>query len=67
MFTDGYADQKGGPEGKKFFALTLRDLLLEISDLSLNLQKEKLLQVFNDWKGEFEQIDDVLIVGLRIP
>ena len=66
MFTDGYADQFGGPKGKKFKYKTLNALLLDNSHLSLSEQSKILLETFNEWKGHLEQIDDVCIVGVRI-
>lgn len=65
-FTDGFADQFGGPNGKKFKYKQLRDALLENNGLSLQAQKENLLKLFTAWKGDLEQVDDVLIVGIRI-
>lgn len=66
LYTDGYADQFGGPKGKKFKYKPLNELLLSIKDNPLNLQKEKLESAFNLWKGEQEQVDDVLIIGIKI-
>jgi len=65
LFTDGFADQKGGEKGKKFYYQPFKDLLLELSHSSENvpplLEKE-----FEKWKGNNEQFDDVLVVGIRI-
>jgi serine phosphatase RsbU (regulator of sigma subunit) len=66
LFTDGYADQFGGPKGKKFKHKTLSQLLLTISNLTLEEQKEKLENTFNDWKGNLEQIDDICMIGIKI-
>jgi serine phosphatase RsbU (regulator of sigma subunit) len=66
LFTDGYADQFGGPKGKKFKYKQLKELILSVSDLPMEKQKEKLFTAFQDWKGELEQVDDVLIIGFRI-
>jgi serine phosphatase RsbU (regulator of sigma subunit) len=66
LFTDGYPDQFGGPNGKKFKYKQLEDLLLEKSTLPLNEQKYNLLKVFNTWKGELEQVDDVCIIGVKL-
>lgn len=65
-FTDGYADQFGGPKGKKFKLSHLKEKLLAISDKSLSEQKDILERTFESWKGDLEQIDDVLIIGVRI-
>ncbi len=66
FYTDGYADQFGGPKGKKFKYKTLNALLLENSDLPLAKQSEVLLKTFNDWKGELEQIDDVCVFAIKV-
>ncbi|HUX55874.1 MAG TPA: tetratricopeptide repeat protein [Bacteroidales bacterium] len=66
MFSDGYADQFGGPNCKKYKYSTLKTFLLNIHKLSLPDQKQKLEKEFNDWKGTNPQIDDVLILGLKV-
>jgi serine phosphatase RsbU (regulator of sigma subunit) len=66
MFSDGYADQFGGPNSKKFKYATLKDLLLKIYKQPLPKQKEKLDKEFNDWKGNGSQIDDVMVIGLKL-
>lgn len=65
-FTDGYADQFGGPKGKKFKYKPLEDFLLSISQLSLPEQQILLDKQFREWKGNLEQVDDVLVIGIRI-
>jgi ligand-binding sensor domain-containing protein/serine phosphatase RsbU (regulator of sigma subunit) len=66
LFSDGYADQFGGPEGKKFKYRRFRHLLLTIHKLPLEQQKLILEKSFDEWIGsEFEQVDDILIVGVR--
>jgi serine phosphatase RsbU (regulator of sigma subunit) len=65
-FTDGYADQFGGPKGKKFLYKQLKELLLSISDKSTEEQKNILASVMNDWKKDVEQIDDILVIGIKI-
>ena len=66
LFTDGYADQFGGPKGKKFKYKALKKMLLHNSLLSAADQKEKLDTTFQNWMGALEQIDDVCLVGVRI-
>ena len=66
LYTDGYADQFGGPKGKKFKYKQLNDLLMEMHQKPLNEQKEKLAEAFVAWKGELEQIDDVCVFGIRV-
>jgi len=65
MFSDGYADQFGGPDGKKYKYRRFRHLLLTIHKLPLDQQLTYFDRSFEDWKGEHEQVDDVLIVGFR--
>ncbi|MBA4323360.1 MAG: hypothetical protein C0408_11140, partial [Odoribacter sp.] len=66
MFSDGYADQFGGPNNKKFKYSVLKDLLIRIHKLPLPKQKQKLETEFFRWKGSLAQIDDVLILGLKL-
>ena len=65
LFTDGYADQFGGPKGKKFKYKPLQELLLTVRDQSMQEQEEALRKAFSDWQGNLEQVDDVLILGIR--
>jgi serine phosphatase RsbU (regulator of sigma subunit)/HAMP domain-containing protein len=65
-FSDGYADQFGGPSGKKFMRKQFRQLLLEIHTLSMEQQKEALMRRFDEWRGSQEQVDDVLVIGVRV-
>lgn len=66
LFSDGYADQFGGPAGKKMKYRALRDILLEVATLSCKEQREVLNKKFDEWKGNLEQVDDVIITGIRI-
>jgi serine phosphatase RsbU (regulator of sigma subunit) len=65
MYSDGYQDQFGGPKNKKFMAKNFRNLLVKISSLTKDEQLSELIRVFNNWEGDNEQIDDVLIVGFK--
>jgi ligand-binding sensor domain-containing protein/serine phosphatase RsbU (regulator of sigma subunit) len=65
IFSDGYADQFGGAEGKKYKYRRYRHLLLTIHKLPLEQQKTYLERSFEDWQGKHEQVDDVLIVGFK--
>jgi len=65
-FSDGYADQFGGPKGKKFMLKQFRKLLLSINDLSMESQHQKIEEEFYAWKGEVFQIDDVCVIGVKI-
>lgn len=64
--TDGFADQFGGPKGKKFMYKQLKEKLLGISLLPLHEQKASLLDTLNDWMGSSEQVDDITVIGIRI-
>lgn len=64
--TDGFADQFGGPRGKKFKYKALEELLLSIHHLPMAEQRELLQKTFADWRGPLEQVDDVLIIGVRL-
>ncbi len=66
LFSDGFADQFGGPKSKKFMHKNLRDFLLKNSPETTNDQEAALNQSFLDWKGNQEQVDDILIIGIRI-
>ena len=66
MFTDGYYDQFGGEDGKRLTKNKFKSILLNISDLKISEQKEKLKTHFNNWKTDSEQIDDVTVIGIRI-
>lgn len=66
LFSDGYADQFGGPKGKKFRYKQFKELLIEISSKPLDIQKEILNNVHDQWRGSSEQIDDILVFGLKI-
>lgn len=65
LFSDGYPDQFGGPENKKFKYGPLRELLIRISDLSMEEQRTELDQVMSRWKGDEPQVDDILVFGIR--
>ena len=66
LFTDGYADQFGGQNGKKFKYKQFKDSILAIHDRPMAEQKEHLETTFESWKGELEQVDDVCVIGIRI-
>ncbi len=66
MFTDGFPDQFGGPQGKKFKYRPFKDLLLEVSERPMEEQQRILSLIFDEWKGDLSQIDDVLVIGLRL-
>jgi CheY-like chemotaxis protein len=65
LFSDGYIDQFGGPETKKIMSKRFRELLLEYHCFPLEIQKTKLDEYLNWWRGELEQTDDILIIGIQ--
>jgi len=65
LFSDGYADQFGGPDGKKFMRRRFKELLLQASILNIHEQHDFLMQSFENWRGNHEQIDDIMVVGIR--
>ncbi|MEO5584808.1 MAG: SpoIIE family protein phosphatase [Flavobacteriales bacterium] len=66
VFSDGYADQFGGPRGKKFFYRQFRELLVRITPETPERKKALLIEAFNDWKGTQEQVDDILVMGMQV-
>lgn len=67
LFSDGYADQFGGPEGKKFKYRRFRHLLLNIHKLPVDEQKSILHQKMEDWMGkDYPQVDDILLIGVKL-
>ncbi|MGZ3862453.1 MAG: two-component regulator propeller domain-containing protein [Bacteroidia bacterium] len=66
IFSDGYADQFGGPKGKKFMVANLQRAFAEISQKPMKEQYEYLQKIFTDWRGHYEQVDDVLMIGVRV-
>jgi serine phosphatase RsbU (regulator of sigma subunit) len=66
LFSDGYADQFGGDNGKKYKYAPFQQKLITISSLPLSEQRKYMKEEFNKWKGTLEQVDDVLLVGIKI-
>lgn len=66
LYSDGFADQFGGPKGKKFKYNALKKLLISIHDLSPAQQHEAIKTAYENWKGNLEQIDDILVIGVRV-
>ncbi|MFT5778928.1 MAG: serine phosphatase RsbU (regulator of sigma subunit) [Crocinitomicaceae bacterium] len=64
--SDGYADQFGGPDGKKFMSKRLKNMFINMAASDLEDQKQLMVSEFDGWKGEQEQLDDVLVIGVRI-
>lgn len=65
IFSDGYPDQFGGPADKKFKYGPLRELLIRISDWTMEEQRKELERVISEWKGDQPQVDDIMIFGIR--
>jgi serine phosphatase RsbU (regulator of sigma subunit) len=66
VFSDGFVDQYGGQDGKKFKVQKFKELLLSVQAEPMELQRQILEEAFETWRGSREQIDDVLVVGVRI-
>lgn len=65
LFSDGFADQFGGPGGKKFKYKQLEEKLLAMAEQAMPAQKELLIKAFESWRGGLEQVDDVAMIGVR--
>jgi serine phosphatase RsbU (regulator of sigma subunit) len=66
MFSDGYADQFGGPNEKKFSSKRLKELLLSGHKLPMKEQEKRMATMYDEWIGNTEQVDDVLLMGIKI-
>ncbi|MCK4745941.1 MAG: SpoIIE family protein phosphatase, partial [Bacteroidales bacterium] len=66
MFSDGFLDQFGGPQGKKFMSKNFKKLILELQSIPLREQGAALEKILLGWMGEISQIDDILVMGLRM-
>jgi serine phosphatase RsbU (regulator of sigma subunit) len=65
IFSDGYADQFGGPKEKKFMSMQLKETLIAMSGIPMLQQGEKLDEIFEKWRGDNPQVDDVTLIGVR--
>jgi serine phosphatase RsbU (regulator of sigma subunit) len=65
IFSDGYCDQFGGPKEKKFMSLQLRETLVAMAGKPMLYQGERLNEIFEEWRGDGPQVDDVTIIGVR--
>jgi serine phosphatase RsbU (regulator of sigma subunit) len=66
LFSDGYEDQFGGPLGKKFMIKNLKHLFVEIHAKEVEVQKQIIESRLTDWMGQLEQVDDILVMGIRV-
>jgi len=65
IFSDGFADQFGGPNQRKFMSMQLRETLVALSGMPMLKQGEELNRIFEEWRGDSPQIDDVIMIGVR--
>jgi serine phosphatase RsbU (regulator of sigma subunit) len=65
IFSDGFADQFGGPKQKKFMSMQLRETLVAMAGMPMLQQGERLNEIFEGWRGDSPQIDDVTLIGVR--
>jgi serine phosphatase RsbU (regulator of sigma subunit) len=66
IFSDGYVDQKGGKDNKRFSSTRFKNMLLDIHDQAMYEQKEVIENVLKEWMGDHPQIDDILVIGARV-
>jgi ABC-type amino acid transport substrate-binding protein len=66
LYSDGFADQFGGHNGKKFKNKSFKNLLLTSMNMGLEQQKQELEKIFHEWKSDFEQLDDVCVLGVEV-
>ena len=66
LFSDGFSDQFGGPKEKKFMKVRVQNMLDEIHTHPMNDQLESVKNYFYQWKGDLEQVDDVIFMGIKI-
>ena len=66
LFSDGYVDQFGGPNGKKLMIRTFRKLLSELANSSMMQQRKRIKDQFEKWMGNLDQVDDVLVIGIDL-
>jgi tetratricopeptide (TPR) repeat protein len=66
IFSDGYIDQFGGENRKKFKSMNFKKLLLSVQEEPMEVQRQTLEKTFEEWKGPYEQIDDISVLGVRV-
>jgi serine phosphatase RsbU (regulator of sigma subunit) len=66
LFTDGFADQFGGPNRKKLMTKKFKDILISVQHLSMEEQHKHLDKFIEEWRGDTEQVDDILVIGARV-
>ena len=66
LFSDGYADQFGGAKSRKLMYKRFRELLISISYLPMVEQRNQLDDFLSDWMGDEEQVDDIIVMGVKV-
>jgi serine phosphatase RsbU (regulator of sigma subunit) len=66
MFSDGLPDQFGGTDGKKLKIARLKKLIEDVAGLPMQDQKEIITRFYDEWKGSYDQVDDILLIGVRL-
>jgi serine phosphatase RsbU (regulator of sigma subunit) len=66
LFSDGLPDQFGGTDGKKMKIARLKKLIEDVNNLPLSGQKEVISKFYEEWKGDYDQVDDILMIGVRL-
>ena len=66
LFSDGLPDQFGGPDGKKMKIARLKKIIEQVSKLPMDEQKEAVSKYYFDWKGAYDQVDDILLMGVKV-
>lgn len=66
LFSDGFADQFGGEEGKKMKSKRMKELILSLQSLPMYEQKQSMMRYFDEWKGDLDQLDDVCVIGVQV-
>ncbi len=66
MFSDGFPDQFGGADGKKMKIARMKKMIEEVNTLPMVQQKQMISDFYFEWKGDYEQVDDILLMGLRL-
>ena len=66
MFSDGYPDQFGGEKNKKFKSKTMKEMITQLSNKEMASQRQVIEQRLRDWMGNSEQVDDILVMGIKL-